>query len=81
MLSNEIPRFAQLEDGSKTSSPRRPCPLFSQPASSTPGWNIGTKKGLGHVMRAHVGFYGYAKGCSILYMYYINISNHKNTNM
>ena len=36
MLSNEIPRCAQLEDGSKASSP--------------PGQNIGTKKGLSGVL-------------------------------
>ena len=40
------------------------------------------KKGLGHVPDmawAHAGFYGHAKGYSILYMYiYIYTSNHKN---
>ena len=30
MLSNEIPRSAELEDGSKASSPRRPCSSPSQ---------------------------------------------------
>ena len=30
MLSNEIPRSAELEDGSKASSPRRLCPSPSQ---------------------------------------------------
>ena len=30
MLSNEIPRSAELEDGSKASWPRRPCPSPSQ---------------------------------------------------
>ena len=42
------------------------------------------KKGLDHVQDmacAHAVFYGYAKGYSILYMYYINISNNKNSNM
>ena len=30
MLSNEIPRSAELKDGSKASWPRRPCPSPSQ---------------------------------------------------